>query len=83
MSDTAGTPKQPQAQLIITLTEGGQVELTGPLHLEVLCLGMMEKAKQGLANWNQRQRAAQQEAAQRNSIEVGRADLLRNLRNGH
>ncbi len=78
MSDTAGTNQVPALQIVITMDNSGSIEVNGPLQMEVLCLGMLEKARQTVEAWNLNR---QREAARQNAskIEIGRADMLRNI----
>lgn len=79
MSDTAGTNEQPAVELVITMDQAGHVHVRGPLQMEVLCLGMLEKARQTVEAWNvNRARQAAREAAT-GKIEIGRAEMLKHL----
>lgn len=44
--------------LVIEVLESGKVEVTGPLSEQVLCLGLLEMAKQNVIEWNKKNQAA-------------------------
>lgn len=51
--DNPATPDTPIATLVVTLTAGGQVRVDGPIDNRVICLGLLELAKEALAKHEQ------------------------------
>jgi hypothetical protein len=48
---------KPKAQLVITLTEDGQVQVQGPMRDPVLFFGLLESAKDVRRQWLNKQQA--------------------------
>lgn len=70
---------QSAAQLVITLTNDGQVQVQGPIANKMLCYGMLESARDAIRDFI----AAQSKAGE--GIEVADAGLMNRLHspNGH
>jgi len=43
------------AKLELGLTEDGRVEVSGPIANDMLCYGMLEKAKDAIREWNKQE----------------------------
>lgn len=39
-------------QLVVAVDDTGQLNVNGPLHDKILCLGLLEAAKQAVLNYN-------------------------------
>ena len=74
MSDhSAGEQPAPQFELRVTLDASGNVNLHGPLHLKVLCLGALEAAKEALLGYHRHmaRKAAEEEARKPKIVAAG------------
>ena len=65
---------QPAAQLIITLSPDGQIQVNGPIDNKLLCYGMLDSAKDAI-----RDRLAQQTS----EIEIADSGLINRLDGAH
>lgn len=74
----------PMLELRVTVDQKGRVYVRGPIHLQLLCLGALEQAKQAIQGWNAQQARREAEEAERGRIEIGSQEWLKGMggRNG-
>lgn len=67
----------PQVRLVITLEDDGRVNINGPLRQKLLCIGLLEMAKETVQDYHKGQAAEQRIEIATSEMAAGLGDLKR------